>query len=53
MIEKQHMDKNPYISSLCPKLGVVSDNMTRRDDVAKSPGLTDSRWGLLAPLLGQ
>jgi hypothetical protein len=21
------MDQNPYISSLCPKLGVVSDNM--------------------------
>jgi hypothetical protein len=36
MTEKHHMDQNPYISSLCPKLGVVSDNMTRGDDVAKA-----------------
>jgi hypothetical protein len=28
MTEKHHMDQNPYISSLCPKPGVVSDNMT-------------------------
>jgi hypothetical protein len=45
MMEKHHMNQNPYISSLCPKPGVVSDNMTWRDDVAKSPGLTDPRWG--------
>jgi hypothetical protein len=38
------MDQNPNISSLCPKPGVVSDNMTRGDDVAKSPGPTDQRW---------
>jgi hypothetical protein len=35
-MEKHHMDQNPYISSLCPKPGVVSDNMTRGDDVAKT-----------------
>jgi hypothetical protein len=29
MMEKHHMDPNPYVSSLCPKPGVVSDNMTR------------------------
>jgi hypothetical protein len=28
MTEKHHMDQNPYISSLCPKPGVVSDNRT-------------------------
>jgi hypothetical protein len=29
IMEKHHMDQNPYISSLCSKPGVVSDNMTR------------------------
>jgi hypothetical protein len=53
MMEKHHMDQNPYISSLCPKLGVVSDNMTWGDDVAKNPGPIDPRWGRPAPLLGQ
>jgi hypothetical protein len=53
MMEKHHMDKNPYISSLCPKLGVVSDNMTWGDDVAKSPGPTDPRGSRPAPLLGR
>jgi hypothetical protein len=53
MTEKHHMDQNPYISSLCPKPGVVSDNRTRGDDVTKSPGPIDPRWGQLAPLLGQ
>jgi hypothetical protein len=53
MMEKHHMDQNPYISSLCPKPGVVSDNMTRGDDVAKSPCPTEPRWGQLAPLLGR
>jgi hypothetical protein len=32
MTEKHHMDQNPYISSLCPKPGLVTDNMTRGDD---------------------
>jgi hypothetical protein len=27
MMEKHHTDQNPYISSLCPKPGVVTDNM--------------------------
>jgi hypothetical protein len=45
MTEKHHMDQNPYISLLCPKPGVVSDNMTQGDDMAKSPGPTDPRWG--------
>jgi hypothetical protein len=53
MTEKHHMDQNPYISSLCPKPGVVSDNMTRGDNVAKSACPTDPRWGQPAPLLGQ
>jgi hypothetical protein len=41
MTEKHHMDENPYISSLCPILGVVSENVTRGDDVAESLGPTD------------
>jgi hypothetical protein len=45
MTEKHHMNQNPNISSLCPKLGVVSNNMTQGDDVAKSPGPIDARWG--------
>jgi hypothetical protein len=53
MMEKYHMDQNPYISSLCPKLGVVLDNMTWGDDMAKSPGPTDPTWGRLAPLSGR
>jgi hypothetical protein len=53
MMEKHHIDQNPYISSLCPKPRVVSDNMTWGDDVEKSPGPTDPRWGQPAPLLGQ
>jgi hypothetical protein len=28
MTENHHMDQNPYISLLCPKPGVVSDNIT-------------------------
>jgi hypothetical protein len=52
MTEKHHMDQNPYISSLCLKPGVVSDNMTWGDDVAKSLGPTDPRC-LPTPLLGQ
>jgi hypothetical protein len=53
MMEKNDMDQNRYISSLCPKPGVVSDNMTQGDDMAKSSGLTDSRWGWLVRLLGR
>jgi hypothetical protein len=45
MMEKHHVDQNSYISSLCPKPRVVPDNMTRGDDVAKSLGSTDPRWG--------
>jgi hypothetical protein len=45
MTKKYHIDQNPYISSLCPKPGVVSNNMTREDDVAKNPDPTDPRWG--------
>jgi hypothetical protein len=52
MAEKHHMDQNSYISSLCPKSGVVSDNMARGDDVAKSQGPTGPRSGRPAPLLG-
>jgi hypothetical protein len=53
MTEKHNMDQNSYISSLCPKPGVVSDNMIQGDDVAKSLGPTDLRWGWRAPLLGR
>jgi hypothetical protein len=45
MMAKHHMDQNPCISSLCPKPGVVLDNITPGDDMAKSPGPTDPRWG--------
>jgi hypothetical protein len=52
MIEKHHMDQNPYMSSSCPKLGVVTDNMTRGDDVAQSLGPAEPQWGRPAHLLG-
>jgi phospholipid N-methyltransferase len=45
MMEKYHMEQNLYISSLCPKPGVVTDNMIRRDDVAQSLGLAKPKWG--------
>jgi hypothetical protein len=45
MTEKHHMDQNPYISSLCLKPGVVLDNLTRGDEVAKRPGPADPWWG--------
>jgi hypothetical protein len=48
MTKKHNMDQNPYISSLCPKPVLVSDNMTWGDDVAKSSGPADPRWGWLA-----
>jgi hypothetical protein len=53
MMKKYHMNQNLYISSLCLIPGIVSDNMTWGDDVAKTPGLTDPRWGRPAPLLGR
>jgi hypothetical protein len=43
MMEKHHMDQNPYISSLHPKLGLVTDNMTRGDYVAYSSGPPESQ----------
>jgi hypothetical protein len=43
------MDQNPNISSLCLKPWVVSDNMTWGDDVAKSLGPADPRWGPANP----
>jgi hypothetical protein len=49
MMEKHHTDQNPYISSLCPIPGVVTDNMTREDDVTQSLGLAELMWGRLAP----
>jgi hypothetical protein len=45
MMEKHHIDQNPYISSLFPKPGVVSNNMTWGDDMGKSLGPADPRWG--------
>jgi hypothetical protein len=53
MMEKHHIDQNPYKSSLCPKPGVVSDNMTQGDDMAKGPGPIDPRWGLSAQFRGR
>jgi hypothetical protein len=53
MMKKHHIDQNPYISSLCPKPGAVSDNMILEDDVAKILVPFDPRWGQLAPLLGR
>jgi hypothetical protein len=44
-MEKNHMDQNPCISSLCPKLDIVTYNMTRGDDVAQSPSLTEPKGG--------
>jgi hypothetical protein len=45
LMKKHHMDQNSYISSLCSKPELVSDNMTWGDDMAKSLGLTDPRSG--------
>jgi hypothetical protein len=53
MMKKHHIDQNSYISSLCPKPGAVSDNMTLGDDVAKILVPFDPRWGQPAPLLGR
>jgi hypothetical protein len=49
VMEKHHMDQNPCISSICPKQGMVTDNMTRGDDVAQSLGPTEPKWGRPAP----
>jgi hypothetical protein len=43
MMEKHHMDQNPCISSYCPKQGIVTDNITRGNDMAQSTGSTDPR----------
>jgi hypothetical protein len=43
-MEKHHMGQNPYISSLCPKPGVVIDNMTRGGDIAQSSGPAKPQW---------
>jgi hypothetical protein len=53
MMEKHHMDQNPYISSLCPKPGVVTNNMTQGKDVAQSPGLAEPKWGRSPHPLGR
>jgi hypothetical protein len=45
MMEKHHMDQNLCISSLCPKQGIVTDNMTQGNDVAQSTGSTEPRCG--------
>jgi hypothetical protein len=50
MTKKHHIDQNPYISSLCPKPGVVTDNMTRGDDMAQCPGPAEPKWGRPTPL---
>jgi hypothetical protein len=50
MMEKHHMDQNPYISLLCPKPWVVTDNLTQGDDVAQSPSPAKPKWGQQAPL---
>jgi hypothetical protein len=37
------------ISSLCPKPRVVTNNMTRVDNVTQSPGPAEPQWGQPAP----
>jgi hypothetical protein len=49
MMKKHHMYQNPYISLLCPKPGVVSDNMARGDDVEKKPGPNRPKVGPAGP----
>jgi hypothetical protein len=49
MTEKHHMDQNPYISSICPEEGRVTDNLTQQDDVAQRPGPTEPKWDRSAP----
>jgi hypothetical protein len=45
MMEQHNMDQNPCISSLCPKQGIVTENMTRGNDVAQSTSSTRPRCG--------
>jgi hypothetical protein len=45
MMEKHHIDQNTYISLLCPKPGVVTDNMTRGNDVAQRSCPAEPKWG--------
>jgi hypothetical protein len=49
MTEKHHMDQNQCISSLCPKQDIVTDNMTRGDDMTQIPGPTEPKWSWPAP----
>jgi hypothetical protein len=44
MMENHHLYQNPCISSLCTK-DIVTDNMTRGDDVAQSPMPTEPKDG--------
>jgi hypothetical protein len=45
MTEKHHMDQHPCISSLFPKWGIVTDNMTRGNNMEQSMGSTELRCG--------
>jgi hypothetical protein len=49
MRKKHHMGRNPCIYSICPKLGIVTENMTRGDDVAQSLGPTEPKWASRPP----
>jgi hypothetical protein len=54
MIETHHMDQNPYIASLCPKPGVVSDNMTWEMTWQKARAQpTEGGTGSPHPLVGR
>jgi hypothetical protein len=46
MMEKHHMNQNPWISSI---RGIVTDSMTRGDDMAQSLGPSELKWGRPAP----
>jgi hypothetical protein len=43
MTEKHHMDQNPCISSSRPKYGIVTENMTRGNNVTQSMSSTEPR----------
>jgi hypothetical protein len=45
MTEKHHMDQNPCISSSRPKYGIVTENMTRGNNVTQSTSSTEPRRG--------
>jgi hypothetical protein len=48
MTKKHHMNQNSCIASLCPREGIVTDNMTWGNDVAQSTGSTEPRCGRTA-----